>query len=107
MTSQFKGVCWRARHNAFETRIAYSGKMHHIGCYKQEQQAAKARDKYAAVDRPYMICVCHTCAQWHSDTWQHLLKKCIPCSLYDKAILREASRSAIVVQGSLCPTQSR
>ena len=46
MTSQYKGVDWRARIAKFRARILVQGRQLDVGMHRQEQQAVKARDKW-------------------------------------------------------------
>lgn len=40
--SRFKGVCWRTDWRGWKARITAGGKVHHLGLFKTEEEAARA-----------------------------------------------------------------
>jgi hypothetical protein len=43
--SKYRGVCWDKRNNKWKVAIWYDGnKRHHLGCFEDEEQAARAYD---------------------------------------------------------------
>ncbi|MCK4999579.1 MAG: HNH endonuclease [Anaerohalosphaera sp.] len=46
-SSKYKGVCFHKRDKTYHARIYHNGKPIHIGCFKNEKDAAKAYDKKA------------------------------------------------------------
>ena len=48
-SSKYKGVSWNAEKRKFCAKITYEGKVHHLGCFTDEKEAARAYDKQARV----------------------------------------------------------
>jgi hypothetical protein len=46
-SSQYRGVCWNKSNNKWIAKTTYDGKMHHLGCFEDEEEAAKAYDRAA------------------------------------------------------------
>jgi hypothetical protein len=46
-TSKYKGVCWRKKEKQWIASIQLNRKIHHLGCFENEIDAAKAYDKKA------------------------------------------------------------
>ena len=46
-TSQFKGVCWKKKHNQWVVRIRVNGRLIHLGYFKNEIEAARVYDSMA------------------------------------------------------------
>jgi len=48
-TSKYKGVYWHKRDKRFYARIYHKGKSYHLGCFKNERDAARAYDNMAKI----------------------------------------------------------
>jgi hypothetical protein len=48
-SSQYRGVAWEKSNNKWKANIKYNGKRHHLGCFEDEKEAARAYDKPARV----------------------------------------------------------
>jgi len=48
-SSKYKGVSWRGDRKKWDVKIMADGKTYHLGCYKDEIQAAKVYDRAAKI----------------------------------------------------------
>jgi TPR repeat protein len=44
-SSKYRGVCWHKSSNKWKVQLYYDGKHHHLGCFEDEEEAAKAYDR--------------------------------------------------------------
>lgn len=54
-SSKYIGVCWQKDCNRWKAQCTIDGRNHHVGLFKTEEEAAKARDRFLLERSPFKL----------------------------------------------------